>query len=419
MPETFHLKYGSGSLPLAVPAANLQGVLGPREAPGVLDEVAAVAAALQSPIGLPRLPELVGAGDRIAIVVSDVTRPAPTARMLPPLLDELRSAGVRDADVTVVFAVGIHRSHTRAEQARLVGAETFERVRCVDFDPEDCVYLGATHRGTPIVASRAVVESDFRICTGNVEYHYFAGYSGGAKALVPGVCHRSTVERNHAMMLLPGAVAGRLVDNPVRQDIEEAAERIGCDFVLNTVLNAQRQIVRVVAGEQRAALAVAARVVDQMYQAPLDELADVVVASAGGYPKDINLYQAQKAIDNARFAVRKGGIIVLAAECREGLGEETFAEWMESAQTLGDQIERLRARFVLGGHKAAALAVAMQHADVYLTSAFPDDYARRLFFEPVPSPQAGLARALDRLGSDARVLVIPNAGSTLPRLRRG
>lgn len=413
----FHLKYGSSTLSLEVPPGNLHGVLEPREAAGVPDDFEAITAALRSPVNSPRLTKLVRPGDRIAIVVSDVTRPAPTATMLPPLLDELRLAGVKDADVTVVFALGIHRGHTRQEQIRLVGSEVFDRVRCLDFDPDDCVDVGTTRRGTPVLASRAVVEADFRICTGNVEYHYFAGYSGGAKALVPGVCHRRTVERNHSMMLLPGAEAGRLTGNPVREDIEEAGERIGADFVLNTVLNGRGQIVRAVAGEQRAALAAGARTVDEMYQVPMDGPADVVVASAGGYPKDINLYQAQKAVDNARFAVRRGGILVLVAECREGLGEQTFAEWMEEAKAPGDLVERLRAGFVLGGHKAAALALAMHHADVYLVSAFPEEQARGLFFEPVPSPQAGLARALARLGPNSRVAVMPNAGSTLPRLR--
>ena len=219
------------------------------------------------------------------------------------------------------------------------------------------------------------------------------------------------------MMLLPGAAAGEIEQNPVRLDIEEAAERIGADFVLNTVLDAKRHIVRAVAGEQRAALRAAAAVVDEIYGAPLDRPADVVVASAGGYPKDINLYQAQKAIDNARWAVREGGILLLAAECREGLGEDTFAEWMESAGSPDDLIARLRAGFVLGGHKAAALAMAMKHADVYLYSAFAPDVARRLFFHPVPSLQAGLDSCLQRLGPGARVLVIPNAGSVLPKLR--
>ncbi len=414
MIRTFRLKYGAGSLPLEVPTASLQGVLEPREAPGVPDEAAAVVAALRSPVGLRPLARLVRAGQRVAVVVSDVTRPAPTARLLPPLLDELAAAGVRDADVTVVFALGIHRPHTPDEQARLVGPGVFERVRCVDMDPADCVELGTTSRGTPVRATRAVVEADFRICTGNVEYHYFAGYSGGAKALIPGVCHRSTIERNHSLMLLPNAASGRLADNPVRQDIEEAGALIGCDFVLNAVLNSSKQIVRVVAGEQRQAIAAAARVVDEMYRASLDAPADVVVASAGGFPKDINLYQAQKAVDNARFAVRKGGVVVLVAECREGLGEATFAEWLESAGSPGDLVERLRTGFALGGHKAAALALALQHADVYLVSAFPDDYARRIGFVPVASPQAGLRLALDRLGPDARVLVMPNAGSTLP-----
>lgn len=418
MPETcLHLKYGSGSLPLTVPAANLLGILEPVERSGRALGGEAVAAALASPIGVPRLAESVGPGARVAIVVSDVTRPVPTATLLPPLLAELGRAGVRDDQITVVFGLGIHRGHTPEERRRLVGPAAFDRVRCVDFDPEDCVDLGTTSRGTPIRVSRLVAEADVRICTGNVEYHYFAGYSGGAKALLPGVCHRTTVERNHSLMLQPGAVAGRLVGNPVREDIEEAGERIGADFVLNVVLDARREIVAVVAGGQRQAIEAGARLVDDLNLAPIDRLADVVVVSAGGYPKDLNLYQAQKALDNAQHAVREGGAIVLAAECREGLGEETFAAWMESARRPEDLVERLRARFVLGGHKAAALALTLRRADLHLVSSLSDEHARSLFFLPAPSLDAALAMARAKVGQDARVLVMPNGGSTLPRLR--
>ena len=414
---TFDLKYGRGHDLLRVPNGNLLGVLQPRDRPGVPDEVAAIRAALASPVESARLTERVRPGSRVVVIVSDATRPAPSDRMLPPLLDELNAAGVPDSDITVTYAVGTHRRHTQAERTRLVGEAVYSRVRCVDFEPEDWVDVGNTRRGTPVRATRMVVEADFRILTGNVEYHWFAGYSGGAKALVPGVCDRETVRRNHSMMVEPGAHAGRLVGNPVREDIDEAADLIGADFALNVVLNAKREIVRAVAGAPRVVVALAAQTVDELNGVQLAERAEIVVASAGGYPKDINVYQAQKAIDNARLAVKPGGTLIVVAECGEGLGEETFAEWMAAAREPRDLIERLKREFVIGGHKAAGLALALVDSELCLVSALPEATVRGLFCASAESAQAALDRALAKHGPDARVLVMPSAGSTLPLVK--
>jgi lactate racemase len=412
--RTFHLKYGRGHESLDVPVANFGGAIEPREMAGTPDATTAIREALANPVRSSRLAERVRSGNRVVVVVSDVTRPAPSDLMLPPLLDELNAAGVPDSDIVVTFAVGTHRRHTAAERIRLVGEAAYGRVRCIDYEPDDFVEVGTTRRGTPVRATRMVVEADFRVLTGNVEYHWFAGYSGGGKALVPGVCDRETVRRNHSMMVEPGAHAGRIAGNPVREDIDEAADLIGADFALNVVLNVRREIVRAVAGAPRSVVAEAAKTVDELNGVPLAERADIVVASAGGYPKDINVYQAQKAIDNARLAVKPGGTLILVADCGEGLGESTFAEWMAAAKEPRDLIERLRGEFVIGGHKAAGLALALVDAELCLVSVLDEAAVRGLFCTSAPTAQAALDRALAKHGAGARVLVMPSAGSTLP-----
>ncbi|HVB96303.1 MAG TPA: nickel-dependent lactate racemase [Chloroflexota bacterium] len=419
---TIHLKYGVSTQDVIIPDSRLAGVLEPNPCPAIGDQCATIEAALSAPIGTPRLAELVSGRRHVAVVVSDVTRPAPTAKMLGPLLAELNQAGVADDRITVVFATGIHRTHTSAEQAALLGS-AYGRVRCVDSAgahgrEANMTFVGSTKRGTPIMVDSVVAEADVRIATGNVEYHYFAGYSGGAKALVPGVCSKSTIEHNHGLMVQPGAAAGHIGDNPVRQDLEEAGAMIGIDFCLNTVLNGKREIVAAYAGLPNAVLRHASRMVDQTYGVTIPETADIVVASAGGHPKDINLYQAQKALDNARFAARRGGTLILAAECQEGFGEPTFEQWITAASSPEALVARIQREFVLGGHKAAAIALVLQQMRVYLVSALPDQLVRQMFMEPAPTVQAAVDVALADAGAAASVLVIPNAGSVVPRLAR-
>ena len=213
----------------------------------------AVREALKSPIGTKRLGELVRPGQKIAVITSDITRPCPSHVILPELLRELSKAGVRDEDITVVFALGSHRVHTQEEQMRLVGREIFDRVRCVDAAREGFVHVGVTRAGTPVDIDPVVAGADVRICVGNIEFHYFAGYSGGAKAIMPGVSTRDAIQKNHSKMVLDAARAGNLLENPLRQDIEEAAAMVGVDFILNVVLDEEKKIVKAVAGDLRRA----------------------------------------------------------------------------------------------------------------------------------------------------------------------
>ncbi len=412
------LKYGHATELLKLPEWDPRVcVLRARRSAEPPDEDRSIRAALAAPVGTSRLADLAAAGRRVVIVTADITRPCPSARLLPPVLDELRQAGVADGDVTVVFGLGIHRPHTAAERRGLVGEAVHRRVRCMDSNPADCARIGVTAGGTPVEVFRPVLEADLRICLGVIEYHYFAGYSGGVKALVPGVCTAATIQQNHRRMTEAGAAAGRLEGNPVREDLEEAGALVRADFIMNVVLDDDKRILKAVAGHPRLAHRAGCAAVDAYGRAVVDHPVDLVVVSAGGYPKDINLYQAQKALDNARHIVRRGGILLLVAECREGLGERTFEAWMQDPGGPEAILARIRREFVLGGHKAAAVAMAMTQADVYLVSALPSDFARRLGFHPFPSLDRAVEAARAALGRSASVAVLPEGGSILPALR--
>ena len=408
--------FGTGVQEADVPERNLLGVLHANEVPLELTGEAEVRRALEAPIGSPRLRELVHPGETVAIVTSDITRPMPTYKVMPALLDELYAAGVRREDITLVFALGSHRRHTPQEQQKLAGERAWNEIRCVDSDPDDCVHLGTTKAGTPVDITRAVAQADRRICLGNIEYHYFAGYSGGAKAIMPGVSTRSAIQANHSMMVRPEACAGALETNPLRMDIEEAGAICGIDFIVNVVLSEHKEIIKAVAGHPVAAHRAGCRFLDRIYLKPLPQAADIVLVSQGGAPKDLNLYQTQKALDNARHAVKQGGIIVLIGSCREGLGERVFEEWMTKSQSPEAMIERIGRDFQLGGHKAAAIAMTLQKAKIYLVSDMEDDFVRSIFLTPQPSVQTALDRAFAELGSKATVLAMPYGGSTLPRI---
>ena len=410
------LEFGFGNTvqKVSVPDKNVIGVLHANEVKHELEGADEVRRALANPIGAPLLKEVVRPGEKVAIVTSDITRPMPTYVVMPPLLDSLYEAGVKKEDITLVFALGSHRHHTPEEMKKLAGERAYAEIKCVDSDPTDCVHMGVTSHGTPVDVFRTVAEADRRICLGNIEYHYFAGYSGGAKAIMPGVSTRAAIQSNHSQMVSEDACAGKLEGNPVREDIEEAGAICGIDYILNVVLDEHKHVIMAAAGDAVKAHREACRFLDRIYRKEIPERADIVLVSQGGAPKDLNLYQTQKALDNAKHAVKKGGIVILIGSCREGLGEGVFEDWMLHSPSPKAMIERIRTDFQLGGHKAAAIAMVLENADIYLVSDLPEDFVRKIFLEPKASAQEALDCAFAKLGKDATVLAMPYGGSTLP-----
>lgn len=410
----FELGFGAGVQKLTVPDRNLLDVLTQNDVSVDLTGEAEVRRALSEPIGTPRLRDIVKKGETVAIVTSDVTRPMPSAKVLPAVLEELDAAGVDRRDVTVVFGLGSHRHQTEAEMRRLVGDAVFDSVRCVDSDVDDCVHMGDTSFGTPVDIFRPVAEAKRRVLLGNIEYHYFAGYSGGAKALMPGVSTRAAIQANHSRMVEETSRAGNLDTNALRADIEEAGRICGADFILNVVLSEHKEIIRAVAGDLVAAHRAGCAFLDTLYLKKIPARADIVITSQGGAPKDLNLYQTQKALDNAKHAVKKGGTVIVVGSCREGIGERVFEEWIAAAPDAHSMIDRVKRDFELGGHKAAAIAMVLENAHIVLVSEMPEETVRAAFLTPARSAQEALDEALEKYGEDATVIVMPHGGSTLP-----
>ncbi len=412
-----NIGYGNTTQKISIPDSNVIDVLMANSVKiqGKGSEV--VRKALDHPIGTGRLADIVRGKHRIVVITSDITRPMPTYAVMPILLEEFLQANVNLSEVTVVFAVGSHRTHTAEEMKHLVGEEVYGKVTCVDADGNDFVHMGTTAHGTPVDVTRVVAEADCRICLGNIEYHWFVGYSGGAKAIMPGVSSRAAIQINHSLLTDSAAVVAN-VNSPVRADLEDAIHYCPIDFIVNVVLNEHKEIIYAVAGDYIEAHRVGCRFLDQTYSKPIPELADIVVVSQGGMPKDLNLYQMQKALDNARHAVKKGGIIIWVGSAKEGLGEKVFEEWMLSAKSPEDILQRIKKDFRLGGHKAAGIALTLETAQIYLVSELDADLASRIFMTPFDHTQHALDQAFKVMGESARVLVMPYGGSTLPVLSK-
>jgi len=369
--------------------------------------------ALKNPINSEPLEKIAKAGDKVVIITSDITRPLKSKVIIPYILEELQKGNVNADDITIVMALGSHRKHTVEEKIHLVGEEVFKKIKVIDSDMKNCKNFGVCKNGTPVDIFTPVAGADKIVCLGNVEYHYFAGYSGGAKAIMPGVSSYAAIQSNHSNMVKEGSYAGNLDTNPVRQDIDEVGEHIKIDFIFNVLQASDKTIEGAFAGHYIDAHRAACRALDAMYKINIKEKADVVIVSPGGYPKDINIYQAQKALDNARHAVKDGGTIILCASCKEGFENSIFEEWMMT-KTKEQMVKEIKENFVLGGHKAAAIAMTLMKANIYMVTDFDEATIEHMGFRYFSQLQDAVDSALEKYGEKANIIVMPAGGSTLP-----
>jgi nickel-dependent lactate racemase len=415
------LPYGKSDVCVRVPARNLLGTIEPKQVSAAPDAKAEIERALKEPIGSKRLSEIAKPEHKVAIVVDDATRDAPSDVMLLPVLAELNAAGVKDENVTVIFGCGTHRAVTPKEAVRLLGEEALKRVKTVSHNckAEDLVYVGKTNtHGTKVLLNRAFAEADVKVLLGDVGFHYYAGYGGGRKSIMPAISCEETIKHNHAMLLHANAHTGVLIGNPIHEDMTEGARLAKVDFILNVVTNRKDEIVKAFAGDLEQAFNEAVKLVDELYRVQVDRRAEIVVVSPGGFPADMNLYQAYKALDNALEAVKRNGVIILVAECPEGHGNQVFYDWMMRLGEL-DKVEReIKHNFVLGGHKAYYLLKALKNHQIILVSSLPDYYANGVFkLKTARAVNDALREALKNAGSQARVWAVPQGNFTLPQVK--
>ena len=412
------LPYGKTDVCVRVPARNLLGTIDPKQVAGAPDQKAEVERAVKEPIGTKRLSEIAKPESKVAIVVDDAARNTPSEYMLLPVLAELNAAGVKDENITVIFGCGTHRAVKSEEAAGLVGAEVLKRVKTISHDAQakDLVYIGTTKTsGNKIMVNRVFAEADVRVLLGDVNYHYYAGFGGGRKSVLPAVCGAETIRHNHSMLTNTNARTGNLENNPVHIDMTEAAKLAKVDFIVNVVENSKGEIVKAFAGDLEAAFLEGTKLVDDIYRVFVDRRAEIIVVSSGGYPADINLFQAHKGFDNALDAVKRGGVIILVAECIEGHGNQVFYDYMTRYGEIKAVEKEIRRNFVMGSHKALYILKALEKHQIILVSSMPDFYAQNVFkLKTARAVNDALNEAFKIAGSAARVWAMPQGSHTLP-----
>ncbi|MHB1337166.1 MAG: nickel-dependent malate racemase, LarAH6 family [Candidatus Humimicrobiaceae bacterium] len=401
------ISYGKGNIELEIPDKNIQDIIHGGKNIGLnLDENTIIKQALNNPIKSDRLHEIAQGKKSACIVASDITRPCPSYKFLPQLVEELNKGGVENQNIKILLGLGIHRKHTDDEKRKLVGDFIYEHIRIEDSDTSKAKLVGHTSAGTPVEVYKGALECELLIATGNIEYHYFAGYSGGAKAVMPGICSRNSIQFNHKMMLDERAVAGNFYDNPVRQDIEEAGRLTGIDFIFNVILDDKKNIIAAVAGKNNEAYIDGIKKYDSIYKREVNQPADIVITSQGGYPKDINLYQSQKALENVKEIVNEKGTIILVASCSEGFGEDIFEEWMTNCRDYELISNNLKKNFVLGGHKAVAISKILSKTQVFLYSEFNLNETEKMGFKKIDNIQEYLDKRISQ-NSEIKITVVP------------
>jgi nickel-dependent lactate racemase len=360
-----------------------------------------------------------------AILIPGKARLAGTSDYVPLLLSELNKAGISDSNVEIFLADGTHEQHLKSDVDRLIGGQVAARVRCLGHDCQaqsQLVKVGTTSFGTPVFLNHRVLEAEVKILTGRIVPHYFAGFSGGRKALIPGVAGFSTIVANHRLTLAehhginPEARPCSLMGNPVHLDMLEGARMVKPDFLLNTLLNMDHQIVGVVTGDFESAHEEGCRRAEQMFRMTIDEPVDVVITSAGGYPYDSNFMQSLKAVFNVQEIVRPGGLILWVAECTSGI-HQGFLKW--ASITSDEELnESVRAQYDLTGHNSIMLRNLIRKADVMLFSKLPSDEVRALGLSPVASLAEGLQRILERFPREFTYAVAPYANVMCAKTKR-
>jgi lactate racemase len=416
-----HMPYDTGEFMVELPDDAI--VADPPVTPAVKDARVAVRAALEQPIESARLREIARGKQSATIVINDVTRPCPTQLLVEELLLELADAGLTDAQITLLVATGNHRPNTADELQEMLGPDLVARLRAVNHDgtnPDQLVLLGQTPGGVPLEVNRLVVETDLTILTGIVTPHQTAGFSGGRKSIMPGVASEFALRTHHSPPIRSlEPVMGVMEHNVFHAEALAAARLVGVDFIINVVKNQQGGIVAVVAGDLDAAHLAGVAVCDAVWRVQLDEPADISLVSPGGYPKDIDLHQAQKAVSAGEQITRPGGPIILVAKCR--VGTSSFASALiraESPQAMVDQF--LQEGFRGHEHTSKAYMYAralLKHPLIVVTDQLAPALLTQMFMHWAPTVDQALAMAREMVGPNPRIVAVPHAVDCLFSVR--
>lgn len=407
------IRFRTGTLEISLPEGTQ--VLEPQDVPFVEEQVV-LQEAFKNPFGAGSLEEFLDGASSVLVIVNDGTRPTPTGAVLDYMLPLLEGR-----QVTVMVATGVHRGANEQELRRILGpAYDSLAPLTVSHDARDesqMVFLGTSKNGTELSVNRAVIDSDAIIAIGSVEPHYFAGYTGGRKAIMPGVASYRSIEMNHKLALDPRARAMALEGNPVHEDMIDVLELLGDKpiYAVMTVMNKDHKVYAATVGDITDSFYAAIDKADEVFAVPAEKKADIVVTVAKP-PMDIDLYQSQKAIDNAKLALKEGGIMILVSSCYDGVGEKSFFDLLSSSDTPQAVLDRIEKGYKLGYHKAGKMAEVSKWAQIWVVSDLDDATWESIFIKQFPSVQEAIDAALSLKGEDADVILMPDGCVTVPSI---
>jgi len=419
------LGYGKGYLKAVIPEENLIGIL-EKKKDGEIIEEDVINHALDNPIGGQRLEDIVKKGEKICIVFSDITRAWQRMNVyLPFVVERLLKAGVKEEDIVFLCATGSHRRHTAEEHKLLLGEELYSRFRVVDHDSRDegnMVYLGATSFGTPVKINKIALESDHIVITGAVVYHDLAGWAGGKKSIIPGIAAYETIMANHALSLNPGigsgihpgVRSGNILNNPIHEDMEEAAKMVNPSFMFNVIIGEDGKICDAVSGDFLKAHEVARARVEERSAIKINKKCQLAIVSCGGYPKDIDFYQGTKALINAKEAVAEGGTIILVGEYIEGFGHKDLERIILDYDNIQDREEEVRRDYTIPKFIGYLTEIIANKYRVIAVSSLDKEVLRRINIEGADSLDEALELAYKRYGNNVSTYVIPSGSDILP-----
>ena len=404
-------------LHLRIDERNLLGVFNPNPV-AKFDETALIAKALANPINQKSFDEFIAGEQKIVVIVNDGTRPTPTAKILRQIYPK-----IREKNKIFIIATGCHREGTQEEYEMIFGKEIYAEIRAKnevhdhDSKHDEMVFLGESKNGTQMYLNKAVAEAKKVIVIGSVEPHYFAGYTGGRKAFLPGTASYESITQNHKLALSADAQALRLEGNPVHEDMIDAMKVLAhIDvFSIQTVLDSEHGVYYASAGDLNDSFYDCVKKADEVFCVNIPRKADIVI-SVAPYPMDVDLYQAQKALDNGKLALAQEGILIMVAKCRTGIGPKPFFNLMASAPTPQEVLEKISNEFHLGYHKAAKMAEISLWAQTWAVSELSDDEMRAVHLKPYHDLQKALDDALAQKGADAGIIILPFGSMTVPKV---
>ncbi|MCS7386712.1 MAG: nickel-dependent lactate racemase [archaeon GB-1867-005] len=411
------IPYSSSTINIEIPRENMIELLKPKYLK-VESESKLLKAAVKNPVNFEHLSSFLEEREKVTMIINDHERPTPTAKILKSIYPYLKSR-----EITILVASGAHRPPTELELNNILG-EFYNSLRkhikihnCRE--KSNLTFIGTTSYDTDVYVNNLILQSDGIIVTGSVEPHYFAGFTGGRKFLIPGVAGYETIEHNHMYALDEKAQLLSLDGNPVHEDMMDALEllsRFNDIFTIMTVLDAERRICFSCSGHVKDAFELSVKASIKVHCIELEEKADIVIAVARP-PLDISLYQAHKAVEHAKMALKKGGILILVAECREGIGPRNFYDLLSSSNSPQEVFEKVKDNYRLGYHKAARLANLLSWAELWAYTSMNQDLLRKIFIKPCSNLQKAVSEALKEKGRDAKILIIDDAALLVPTIK--